>query len=504
MARLFEDQPSGGLGFSSEVSPLARIGLALEAFGSGGQGKDPLFLKLQQQDLLERKRKQDELKDTFDTTSKISEMAKDLPPEQRVKFIESATKQFPKLDREMIDLASQRPDFVGSIPAFAQNDPVLKTLIAKGDSKGVTDYLKSETGRKGMNQAAVAQFVPEFQKKLPQMIETYKQNNPKEYEKIIADGEITMPELRQIHEGLPLQYQASKEAFATVTAPENQDTLVNMFGDEVKIIPDKVAGERLKPTALDQRVRLLKNSGATDNIAEGIASGRYVVSVDPQTGERAVVDLVGKIVGGPESIPKIDPENIDPFLPKGIDASQIVGFSGFFKNIVNKLSDSVGLGLTNPDAEEAKQGLDDLQVLTMSLLQAEVPGRPSNFLLQRLERLTVTSASILQGEESARRRLGQTKRLIDQGIVRIDQEMKKPNRPVTLQSMRINQGQLKGLSKAYTTVVDGFGKGGKKGAELDKSINEMSMTDIDKLNLKGLSDEQLSDVRKRLTNLRNK
>lgn len=259
MASLFEDRPGGGLGLAQDASPLAKFGLTLQAFGAGGLGQEPLLMKLQQQELLERKRKREELESDFKITSEITKQVTELPQEKRDAYLEQIGKQYPKLDKELIRMGSERPDFISSMPAFAQNDPVLKALIAKGDNKGVTDYLKSEVGRKGMNQSALATYVPEFQKKLPQMIDWYKQNNSKEYEKIISDGEITIPELRQIHEGLPEQIKSSKEAFATVTAPENQETLVNMFGDEVKIIPDKTATEQLKPKKAESPIGKLRS-----------------------------------------------------------------------------------------------------------------------------------------------------------------------------------------------------------------------------------------------------
>src|SRR3990167_259900 len=135
MARLFEDRPGGGLGFSSEASPLAKFGLALQAFGAGGQGQDPLILKLQNQELLERKRKTDEMESLFKITNDISKTAAELPDEQRKKYIDRAAEQYPDIDREMIDLASQRPDLFSSIPDYVQNDPVMKVLVAKGDPK---------------------------------------------------------------------------------------------------------------------------------------------------------------------------------------------------------------------------------------------------------------------------------------------------------------------------------------------------------------------------------
>src|SRR3990167_7427494 len=244
MARLFEDRPGGGLGFSSEASPLAKIGLAIQAFGAGGQGRSPLVMKLQQQELLERKRKTDEMESLFKITNDISKTAAELPDEQRKKYIDRAAEQYPGIDREMIDLASQRPDLFSSLPGFVKTDPLLSRMFLSGDKKATMDFLKSKAGQESWNKASLTQYSGEFQKTLPKMIEWHKQNNSKEYEKIIEDGKVTIPELRRLHEKLPLNYQASPEAFAAVTASENQEVLTNMMG--IPVVSDKTSAELQK------------------------------------------------------------------------------------------------------------------------------------------------------------------------------------------------------------------------------------------------------------------
>lgn len=221
---------------------FGKIALALEAFGAGSQGQEPLYLKLQKQEMLKRQQKLGELKDQLEIATKISDQALLIPDEKgRKKFIDAAKTRFAANDAdfaEFIDSVSARPDLLRSLPQFAQKDPVLRELAAGGDRKALSAYLKSEPGRKHWNEIAVASFAPEFQRALPGMIDWHQRNNVEEYEKIVADNRVTIPELRRMYDALPENLKPSEAAFAALTAPENQKSLIGMLGG-IEIVTDE-------------------------------------------------------------------------------------------------------------------------------------------------------------------------------------------------------------------------------------------------------------------------
>lgn len=221
---------------------LGKIGLMLEAFGAGGQGQEPMYLKLQKQEMLKRKERMEELKNQLDIATKISDQSLLISDEkERKRFVTAAKTRFAANDpdfAEFIDSISARPDLLKTLPAFAQKDPVLRELATGADRKALHAYLKSEAGRKHWNEISVASFAPEFQKKLPAMIDWHQRNNVEEYERIVADNRVTIPELRRMYDALPENVKPSEAAFAAMTAPDNQKALIGMLGD-IEIVTDE-------------------------------------------------------------------------------------------------------------------------------------------------------------------------------------------------------------------------------------------------------------------------
>lgn len=253
--------PPAAAGGMKDLPLLAKIGLALEAFGSGMQGRTPLAMQLQQQELLKRKQRMEELKDQLDIATKISDQALLIPDEKgRKKFIDAAKTRFAANDAdfaEFIDSVSARPDLLRSLPQFAQKDPVLRELAAGGDRKALNAYLKSEPGRKHWNEIAVASFAPEFQRALPGMIDWHQRNNVEEYEKIVADNRVTIPELRRMYDALPENLKPSEAAFAALTAPENQKALIGMLGGIEIVTDESLAKSQERADKDPEYVRLL-------------------------------------------------------------------------------------------------------------------------------------------------------------------------------------------------------------------------------------------------------
>lgn len=211
-------------------------------------------------------------------------------------------------------------------------------------------------------------------------------------------------------------------------------------------------------SSLQEKVNALVASGVDEQRALGIAAGRFQISLNPISNERVVMDIAtGEPVGEPEPI---EPQgDVPSMLPSGLDVPLATGAPGAFRNVVNILGDAVGAGLSFPRAQDATEALSSLRLFTTTTLQTEVPGRPSNFLLQRLEELTVAPNSLFQGEERAQTRLEQTKRLIDGEIARIENDVLPLELPPAIRvETQLNLTQLKRLSDAYNGVLDSFGR----------------------------------------------
>jgi hypothetical protein len=222
-------------------------------------------------------------------------------------------------------------------------------------------------------------------------------------------------------------------------------------------------------SALQERVSTLVASGVPKNIAQGIAGGRYTTSRDPINGTAQVVDkATGKIVfdgtqGGQPTPGQTAPGGAPPAnTPPGTDMAAGTGASGFFGNMVNTISDAFGAGLAYPQVEKASQALTNLKVRTQTAMQASVPGRPSNYLMEQLGKLSVTPNSLLQGDARATERLRQTRDMLQEEVARMETDIlgnAAGFSPKQVAETRANVSQLKGLLKNYDAVVSNMGEG---------------------------------------------
>lgn len=106
------------------------------------------------------------------------------------------------------------------------------------------------------------------------------------------------------------------------------------------------------------------------------------------------------------------PEIMTPEVQPG----EAVGFYGKLMSGWNKGLDA--LGIANPDnpTRVATERLDALANQTQLNLQAAVPGRPSNYLLQMLEKQAIRPNQIFMGEAGAAARVKATMAVIESGI----------------------------------------------------------------------------------------
>lgn len=209
------------------------------------------------------------------------------------------------------------------------------------------------------------------------------------------------------------------------------------------------------PSTLAERVALLQSSGLEPKLAEGIAAGRFVVSVDPTTSERQVIDIAtGERVGGPEPIQPAG--DAPPVVPPGIDTSTALGAEGFGANIINTITDVFGGGLAHPKAEEAAAAIKNIQVTTVQALQVAIPGRPAKDVREELKTLTVTPNSLLQGEQRAMTRFKQMQRFIKNDIADKEDALTGPLSPNDRAELKSNVRDLRTMETSYQDLLEGF------------------------------------------------
>jgi hypothetical protein len=246
--------------------------------------------------------------------------------------------------------------------------------------------------------------------------------------------------------------------------------------------------------ALEQKSAMLVRSGVPQNIADGLAAGRYDVNRHPINGTAQVVDkATGRIVfDGSDTSQADGAANVQPpanmfsktpigeqsgfvqggrtagapstrtptsTMPADVDYRKATGTEGFFSSIGNTIAEMFFRRLPMPEAERASQALTNLQVRTQTALQDAVPGRPSNYLLQRLDKLAVAPGALTQGPERAGERLRQTRDMIRETVDRLDNEVlanPKNFTPQQIAQARLKRSEIAAVLRDYDAVVQAF------------------------------------------------
>lgn len=146
-------------------------------------------------------------------------------------------------------------------------------------------------------------------------------------------------------------------------------------------------------------------------------------------------------------------------VPADIDAPAATGGSGFFGNIANTIADMVGKGMPYPKTEQASQALANLRVRTVTMAQDAIPGRPSNYLMQQLDKLAVQPNSLLMADQRAKVRFEQTRDMLNQEADRMDRDILKRPQSYTkavLAKARNSHSQIKQLVGEYDAVINSF------------------------------------------------
>ncbi len=127
-------------------------------------------------------------------------------------------------------------------------------------------------------------------------------------------------------------------------------------------------------------------------------------------------------VAGQTNQVDLKPQIMTPEVQPG----EALGLGGKWQSMWNKAFDAVGLGNPASANRVATERLDALANQTQLDLQAAVPGRPSNYLLQMLEKQAIRPNQAFMGEAGAAARVQATIAVIDSGILAHERVINNP------------------------------------------------------------------------------
>jgi hypothetical protein len=202
-----------------------------------------------------------------------------------------------------------------------------------------------------------------------------------------------------------------------------------------------------------------------------IATGIYETTRDPISGVAQVIDKsTGQLVFDGRTAERLaetmeSTDDARSGMPGDTDFSLATGVGGKARSIGNTIFDLFSANLPNPEAERASQSLQNLQVRTQIALAEDVAGRPSNYLLQRFDKLAVSPNEITMGPNRARERFAQTLSLLYARDEDLDGVLKNPSnfQPAQVAAARLDKTRINRLIKDYESVLESFGSGANRG-----------------------------------------
>lgn len=199
-----------------------------------------------------------------------------------------------------------------------------------------------------------------------------------------------------------------------------------------------------------------------ERLARQFAARQGGVAAAPAT---ATVD-----VGGVAATPTIITPEVQP--------SEAVGLGGKWQSMWNKAFDAVGLGNPASANRVATERLDALANQTQLYLQDAVPGRPSNYLLQLLEKQAIRPNQAFMGEAGAASRVQATMAVIDTGLADNARIINNPAGYSANDVAKARDGyaRLSQLKSEYQALGRGFGGGASAPADpgIDDLVNKYS------------------------------
>ncbi len=248
----------------------------------------------------------------------------------------------------------------------------------------------------------------------------------------------------------------SPEAIAReIPQLENTDAIVqrNKATGKIELLFPSGGNE----STIAERIRLLTPLMGEDR-ATLVATTAAVVVTDPVTGISGVINKGTGDQIGPTIEPPAAPAEETTVIPDDIKTSAATGVKGMVINVANTVRDAFGMGLQDPEAQDATDALTTIQTLTSLHLLQEISGRDTDGLRKRLDKLTVTPNSFFQGEERSKNRLQDTQQVLQGEIDRMENQLKTEIDPATKIKLQNNIPQIKRLRDAYGTLVTGFDK----------------------------------------------
>lgn len=220
---------------------------------------------------------------------------------------------------------------------------------------------------------------------------------------------------------------------------------------------------REQQAAEDREFRRQMAQFAVDNRAPGKPTMPFALGAD-QFGRPILVNRMTGETTPVESLPQSVPGASGDSAPVSnyegdMDYSVGTGASGFFGQAANTVSDLFGQGSVFPDIERASQALTNLRIRTQTALQAPIAGRPSNYLMQELAKLTVSPGNLAQADSRSAERLQQTQQMIVNEIARLDGQLAAPDPSFSrndIATIRQNRSQLESLRNDYDKVLQNF------------------------------------------------
>ena len=171
-----------------------------------------------------------------------------------------------------------------------------------------------------------------------------------------------------------------------------------------------------KPSAAEQRIqRLITENGLSRAVATGLVDGSIKLQQNPVTGLTELVNVKDFLTDKTETVETLLPEvSTSEKFADLKDIKSAFGIEGAGRNILNTITDAVGLGqpLGGEDVGKATAALTNLATTTTLNLAAEFPGRPSNFTRERIEELTIKPGELSTGSARALQKATEMRKLM--------------------------------------------------------------------------------------------
>ncbi len=225
----------------------------------------------------------------------------------------------------------------------------------------------------------------------------------------------------------------------------------NVYGAENDEAKQKAADARAaaREAAMDARAAareaaLFRRQEAALEAAERRAQQRY----DQQNPRYEPVPM-----SGIDRQPQIVTTDVEP--------GEALGLKGVWQSGVNRALDAAGFGNAQDPNRVATERLESLANQTQLYLQDAVPGRPSNYLLQMMERQAIRPNNLFVGGATGAARAKATMGVIDTGINDLANIINNPQSYSKTDVAKARQGyaRLSQLKSEYRALAKAFDEG---------------------------------------------